>query len=155
MPNFSFCFRVSNRILLELRFWRQRQVGGAVYFFTLIHCLIIETCLWISGMTQEELREKEASEFSLVAWHIYKVRVDNLTVSSGLKPEETQRKNQSLQRLQERKKCNRLGCPLLPLRFSSPQHIKQTGVQPQREWSCQSIQKHIRKEEQLASNIQV
>lgn len=152
MPNFSFCFRVSNRILLELRFWRQRQVGGAVYFFTLIHCFIIERCLWISGMTQEELREKEASEFILVAWHIYKVRVDNLTVSSGLKPEETQRKNQSLQRLQERNNVTGwdvLYCPCIP------QHIKQTGVQPQREWSCQSIQKHIRKEEQLASNIQV
>lgn len=27
-----------------------------------------------------------------MAWQIYKVRVDNLTVSSGLKPEETQRK---------------------------------------------------------------
>lgn len=46
-----------------------------------------------------ELREKEASECSLVAWQIHKVRVDNLTVSSALKPEETLRKSQSLQRL--------------------------------------------------------
>lgn len=69
-------------------------MGGAVYFFTLIHCLKIETCLWISGMTGS-LEKRRPSECSLVAWHIYNVRVDNLTTSPGLKPEKTQRKKKS------------------------------------------------------------
>jgi len=52
MPNFSFCFKVSNRIiLLELGFCQERLVGGAVYFFTLIYCLISETHLEISVIT--------------------------------------------------------------------------------------------------------
>lgn len=36
-----------------------------------------------------------------------------------------------------------------------PQPIKQTVAEPQIEWSCQSVQKYSRKEEQFANNIQV
>lgn len=70
----------------------ETKTGGRSCLFFYTDSLPHNWDMFVDQWDDRELRENEASEYSLVACHIYKVRVDNLTVSSGLKPEETQRK---------------------------------------------------------------
>lgn len=72
--------------MLELRLWRERLVGRAIYFFTLIYCLIIETtfvdqCYDSSLEKRRRVHRGWGSERTLVAWHVYKVRLDEFEES--------------------------------------------------------------------------